>query len=64
MVIVWLLLQDVHPYLATGLAASKFGLNMTHVEAALNVLRNQTLLSLVGFHCHLGSTIRDARVFR
>ena len=59
------LLQAVHPFLATGLAKSKFGIDETQLDEVLDVIAAETqLLKLVGLHCHLGSTIDNVFVFR
>ncbi|MEJ5308837.1 MAG: diaminopimelate decarboxylase [Anaerolineae bacterium] len=55
---------DVHPYVATGMRDSKFGIRAERLPWFLERLRHEPLLHLVGLHCHLGSTIKDVRVFR
>jgi len=59
------LLQAVHPFLATGLAKSKFGIDESQLDDVLDIIAGESqLLKLVGLHCHLGSTIDNVFVFR
>jgi diaminopimelate decarboxylase len=55
---------QVHPYNATGLRASKFGIPPARIPWFLNRLREMPRVRLVGLHCHLGSTITQVAVFR
>jgi diaminopimelate decarboxylase len=56
---------QVHPYVSTGLAGSKFGIRNTHLQWFLDEIRkDDDLLDLVGVHCHLGSTITKVNIFR
>ena len=53
---------QVHPYVSTGLAGSKFGIRNTHLQWFLDAIRaDPANLELVGVHCHLGSTITKVR---
>jgi len=54
---------DVHPYVATGMRDSKFGIRAEQLPWFLDRLKGEPLLRLVGLHCHLGSTIKDVQVF-
>jgi len=54
---------DVHPYVATGMRDSKFGIRAERLPWFLEQLKREPLLRLVGLHCHLGSTIKDVQVF-
>jgi len=54
---------DVHPYIATGMRDSKFGIRAERLPWFLQQLKRAPLLRLVGLHCHLGSTIKDVQVF-
>jgi len=54
---------DVHPYVATGMRDSKFGIRAERLPWFLDRLQREPLLRLVGLHCHLGSTIKDVQVF-
>ena len=54
----------VHPYVSTGMKNSKFGIRNERLNWFLNEIRKDSLLNLVGVHCHLGSTIKDVRIFR
>lgn len=56
---------QVHPYISTGLANSKFGIRNTHLDWFLDrIKQEQNYLELVGVHCHLGSTIRQVKIFK
>ncbi|GJQ09349.1 hypothetical protein GpartN1_g1140.t1 [Galdieria partita] len=56
---------QVHPYISTGLANSKFGIRNTHLKWFLDrIKQEQDNLVLVGVHCHLGSTIRQVKIFK
>ncbi|MBC8067834.1 MAG: diaminopimelate decarboxylase, partial [Deltaproteobacteria bacterium] len=55
---------DTHPYLATGLRTSKFGIPMIQaLELALRAHRDVNL-RLVGLACHIGSQIVEASPYR
>lgn len=55
----------VHPYVSTGLASSKFGIQNQNLQAYLERIKEcSDSISLVGIHCHLGSTIKDVEIFR
>jgi len=55
----------VHPFLATGLAKSKFGVDDSELDEVLDIMSGECqLLKLVGLHCHLGSTIDNVFVFQ
>lgn len=56
---------EVHPYVSTGLAGSKFGIRNTHLQWFLDEIKaSPSELDLVGVHCHLGSTISKVSIFR
>ena len=56
---------QVHPYVSTGLAGSKFGIRNTHLQWFLDEIKSSPAeLNLVGVHCHLGSTITKVNIFR
>ena len=54
---------QVHPYISTGLAGSKFGIRNTHLDWFLNEIKKEPKVQLVGVHSHLGSTITKVSVF-
>jgi len=54
---------DTHPYLATGLRESKFGISMHEAPALAARARALPDLHLVGLACHIGSQILDAAPF-
>lgn len=56
---------QVHPYVSTGLAGSKFGIRNTHLQWFLDQIKaDPGALQLAGVHCHLGSTITKVNIFR
>jgi len=55
---------EVHPYVSTGLAGSKFGIRNTHLQWFLDAIKAEPLVELVGVHSHLGSTITKVNIFR
>eukprot|EP00737_Agarophyton_chilense_P002366 gb/GEZJ01002693.1/.p2 GENE.gb/GEZJ01002693.1/~~gb/GEZJ01002693.1/.p2 ORF type:complete len:473 (-),score=60.98 gb/GEZJ01002693.1/:2740-4158(-) len=55
---------EVHPYVSTGLATSKFGIRNSHLQWFLDRIKEEDMLSLVGVHCHLGSTIKKVDIFK
>ncbi|KAG2425345.1 hypothetical protein HXX76_013759 [Chlamydomonas incerta] len=55
---------QVHSYVSTGLASSKFGIRNSHIKWFLDEIRKEPLLELVGVHSHLGSTITKVNIFR
>ena len=55
---------EVHPYISTGMKNSKFGIRNERLDWFLNEIRKDSLLNLVGVHCHLGSTIKKVQIFR
>jgi diaminopimelate decarboxylase len=54
---------DTHPYLATGLRESKFGVAMAEAEALALTAAAMPELTLVGLACHIGSQIAEAAPF-
>jgi diaminopimelate decarboxylase len=57
---------ETHPALATAGPATKFGLPLRGGQARAAVARALSLpsLSLLGFHCHIGSQVIDAGAYR
>lgn len=55
---------QVHAYVSTGLAGSKFGIRNTHLQWFLDQIKADSNLQLVGVHSHLGSTITKVNIFR
>ena len=47
-----------HPYLATGMRTSKFGINEEELPHAWEIIRSFPSLSLVGITCHIGCCFR------
>ena len=55
----------VHPYLTTSIKTSKFGVNIEQVEDMIRTIKeNSKYVDLIGYHCHLGSTITSVDVYR
>jgi len=54
---------EVHPYVATGIRDSKFGIRNERLPWFLEQIKKSPRLNLVGLHCHLGSTIEKVRIF-
>ena len=55
---------QVHAYVSTGIKNSKFGIRNERLHWFLDQIQAEPLLNLVGVHCHLGSTIKQVRIFR
>jgi len=55
---------DVHPFVATGMRESKFGLRRERLDPLVEHIKKEKRVDLVGVHCHLGSTIESVQVFR
>lgn len=53
-----------HPYLATGIQSSKFGIPPADLPAVLDFLRRHPQLVLTGIHCHIGSQIADVEPYQ
>lgn len=53
-----------HPYISTGLAQHKFGLDTAAVERATEILRDNPLIKLVGIGSHIGSQILDTQPYK
>lgn len=54
---------NTHHYITTGLNENKFGLNMSILDKALNLIRKSSNLKLIGIHFHIGSQITDMQSF-
>jgi diaminopimelate decarboxylase len=50
---------QTHPYIATGLRKSKFGVPMEQALEAYNVARQLSGLRVIGIDCHIGSQLTD-----
>ncbi len=48
-----------HPYIATGLKQSKFGIDIARAEAAYKRTQSLPNLRIVGIACHIGSQLTD-----
>lgn len=55
----------VHPYVSTGMASSKFGIQNKLIPEYLETIKkNSDHVELLGVHSHIGSTIKDVTIFR
>jgi len=52
-----------HEYITTGLNENKFGLSMSAIPQALDLLKEMENLKLIGLHFHIGSQITDVDYF-
>jgi diaminopimelate decarboxylase len=52
-----------HPYVATGLKQSKFGIDITQALEEYELAKRLPALEVVGIHQHIGSQITSARPF-
>jgi len=52
-----------HPYISTGRAADKFGIELKRARGLLQELRELRNVKLAGLHAHLGSQITEAWPF-
>ena len=53
-----------HPYISTGLAESKFGIEIESAEHLFQRAHKDPHLNLVGIDCHIGSQITEIEPFR
>jgi diaminopimelate decarboxylase len=55
----------VHPYVSTGIANSKFGIQNKYINNYLDRINECSQhVELLGVHCHIGSTIKEVGIFR
>lgn len=52
-----------HPYIATGIATSKFGIDKRDIPASIDILRSNKFLNLTTLDAHIGSQITDLNLF-
>ncbi|RMF91915.1 MAG: diaminopimelate decarboxylase [Nitrospinota bacterium] len=52
-----------HPYIATGLKQSKFGISLAEARELVRVGRGLSHIELAGVHCHIGSQITKLAPF-
>jgi diaminopimelate decarboxylase len=55
---------ETHHAISTGQADSKFGFSIDQAREAIERLRGDTQLKLVGLHCHIGSQLLELEPFR
>lgn len=55
---------QTHPYIATGLRDNKFGIELSMLEQALQLLRQQKFVNLSGISLHLGSQMHQLEPFK
>ncbi|KAK6181502.1 hypothetical protein SNE40_009340 [Patella caerulea] len=54
----------VHPYISTGMAGSKFGIDEEQLGHVMDLIKTENHIKVFGLHCHLGSTIQDLTAIR
>ena len=54
---------EVHPFLNTG-QDSKFGISLSDLSEVINLLNRNSLITIVGVHVHVGSTVKDISVYK
>lgn len=54
---------ETHPYVATGLKESKFGIAMSEARAAYALARRLANVEIVGVDCHIGSQLSRTAPF-
>ncbi len=52
-----------HEKITTGKIGNKFGIDITDIPHALDILKTLSNLEFVGFSCHIGSQILDVSLF-
>jgi diaminopimelate decarboxylase len=55
---------NTHPYIATGMRDTKFGIPAPEAEAACRLAASLPSLRLVGVHCHIGSMVLECEAFQ
>ncbi len=55
---------NTHHYITTGKEENKFGIHISRLEEALNILSGLKHLNFLGLHFHIGSQITDLEVFK
>ena len=56
---------QVHKYVSTGLKDSKFGIQNNLIPEYLKRINEMSqFVQLIGVHCHIGSTIKDVKIFK
>lgn len=54
---------DTHPYISTGLASNKFGIDKNEVIGVYKTIQQLPALKAVGIACHIGSQILEVAPF-
>ena len=54
---------QTHPYIATGLRHSKFGIDIVEAEQVYNRAAGMAHIDVVGIDCHIGSQLTDTAPF-
>jgi len=55
---------NTHKHITTGLEENKFGINLSEIDDALEVVQKSSNLNLIGLHFHIGSQITDLSSFK
>lgn len=53
-----------HHYITTGLSENKFGINMSELDAVIDLFPHLSNVKLIGIHFHIGSQITDLTSFQ
>ncbi len=53
-----------HPYIATGMKKSKFGVDFETAREEFKIAKDLPNLEVVGLHCHIGSQILDVSPYK
>ncbi len=53
-----------HHYITTGLNENKFGINLSELDAVVDLALSLGNIKLIGLHFHIGSQITDLKPFR
>ncbi len=54
---------ETHPYIATGMRKSKFGIDIARAQAQYRTAAELTHIDACGLHCHIGSQITQSSPF-
>ncbi|HIQ31052.1 MAG TPA: diaminopimelate decarboxylase [Aquifex aeolicus] len=55
---------ETHPYIATGMKESKFGVDFETAKEEYRLAKELKNLEVVGIHCHIGSQILDVSPYK
>ncbi|MBI9035101.1 MAG: diaminopimelate decarboxylase [Bacteroidales bacterium] len=55
---------NTHTYISTGLKENKFGIDLRHLNPAIDFVKQSQNMELMGLHFHIGSQITNLEVFK